>query len=265
METTNNKAVIVSVVMPLHNAAPYLEQAIQSVIDQSFEDWELLIVNDASTDDSMAIVEKMCSIDDRVKVFSNDISQGAAFSRNRAIDMAQGRYIAFLDADDFWRREKLETQINFMQLNNYVFTYSAYDRVDANNHTLMTLSVPATINKKSLLTQKRIGCLTAVYDVNYFGKIKMPLIKKRQDLGLWLKLLSMTPTAHGIDNVLASYRIHDKSMSANKLSAAWYTWRLFRDFEKMSLVSSVYYFSWYATGRLLGILAPQMAHRLGFD
>ncbi|EEF78466.1 glycosyltransferase family 2 protein [Methylophaga thiooxydans] len=253
----------VSIITPLHNAEAYISQTIGSVLHQTYQKWELIIVDDVSEDDSVQIVENFSKNDARIKLIRLRENSGAAVARNTAIETAKGRYIAFLDSDDVWLPEKLERQLTFMQENNYPFSFSAYERIDENGRSLGTVGVPKKVNYKQMLKTSVIGCLTAMYDTSHFGKVYMPLIRKRQDYGLWLKLLKQTDFAHGLQTSLGKYRIRRDSISANKMNTATYNWRLYRQVEKLSFLASCYYFSHYAVRGLLRTKFPTFAKKLG--
>jgi len=152
-----------------------------------------------------------------------------------------------------------------MSANNYAFTYTGYEKIDQDGRSISNTFAPPVITRKLLLTKKHIGCLTVIYDAMCLGKIEMPLIGMRQDLGLWLRLLKQSKEAYGLKECLASYRVHDESMSANKMSAAFFTWHLFRRHEGMSIPVSLYYFTWYVTSRVLRRASPGFAARLGVE
>ncbi len=255
----------VSIITPVRDGQRFLADAIESVLDQTYPYWEMLIINDNSSDRSLSIATSYAEKDTRIKVIDSAQSVGAAKARNLGISAACGRYIGFLDADDCWLPEKLQKQITCMSTNNYAFTYTGYEKIDSDGSTLSCAYAPPFINRKLLLTKKHIGCLTVIYDTMCLGKVEMPLIGKRQDLGLWLRLLKRSEKAYGLKQCLARYRIHDESMSANKMSAALFTWCLFRKYEGMSVPVSLYYFSWYATSRVLRHSFPGLAARLGFE
>lgn len=254
---------LVSIITPSYNSALLIITTIQSVISQTFTDWEMIIVDDSSEDNSVKVIQSFVNNEPRIKLIKLTENSGAAVARNRAIEEAQGRYIAFLDSDDIWLPYKLEKQISFMVRNNYSFTYSAYDKVDVNNKVLGHVGIPKKVSYQSLLKVCSIGCLTAIYDTNFFGKVYMPLIRKRQDLGLWLKLLKSTEYAFGIDETLAQHRIRSDSISANKIDAAKFTWCLYRDVEKLNLIKTSYFFSHYAVNGLLRNNFPRTAQFLG--
>nr|WP_247710353.1 glycosyltransferase family 2 protein [Qipengyuania huizhouensis] len=237
---------LVSIITPTYNSAEYIGETIASVSKQDYRNWEHIIVDDASSDNTAQIIQQEMVIDNRIKFIQLDTNSGSAVARNTAIDIASGRYIAFLDADDLWLPNKLSIQINYMLRTGAPFTFSRYDLIDGSGAAIGRGRVPKEATYKSLLRNNVIGCLTAVYDVDQLGKIKMPLIRKRQDLGLWLRILRQVSRAEGLTETLAMYRVRPGSISHNKLNAAKYTWRLYREVEKLPLPSALYYFLCYA-------------------
>jgi hypothetical protein len=254
---------IASIITPSYNSSQFISESIRSVLSQTFSDWEMIIVDDCSTDHSVEVIQSFVEQDSRIKLIELSENSGAAVARNRAIEAAQGRYIAFLDSDDLWLADKLEKQLAFMHANNYPFTYAAYDKIDEKGQVFGHIGVPDKVAYSDLLKTCSIGCLTAVYDTACFGKVAMPLIRKRQDLGLWLKLLKKTDYAYGLNETLAQYRVRTDSISANKADVAKFTWRLYREAEGLSLIKASYYFSHYAVRGLLRTKAPGLARLLG--
>ena len=254
--------VLVSVVTPSYNAEKYISSTIDSVIAQTFCDWEMLIVDDCSQDSTSFLIERYAEKDSRIKLISFDVNSGAAVARNAAIHAARGRYIAFLDSDDRWLPQKLEKQLAFMEKNGIAFSYTAYEKLDYSGSVAGSVNVPLKVSYKDLLKVCSIGCLTAMYDTEKIGKIYMPLIRKRQDVGLWLRILKDTPCAYGLNEVLAQYQLRPDSISANKLNAAGYTWRLYRDVEKLSIPVAAYYFAHYAINGLVRAKFPRLANVL---
>jgi glycosyltransferase involved in cell wall biosynthesis len=253
----------VSIITPVHNASRYIGESIESVLGQSFSDWEMIIVDDCSTDNSVNIIQSFSDNDSRINLIQLSENSGAAVARNAAIGAAQGRYIAFLDSDDIWMPHKLATQLAFMQSNNYPFVYSAYGKIDEEGRVIGHIGVPDKVSYSDLLKTCSIGCLTAIYDTAYFGKVTMPLIRKRQDFGLWLKLLKEVDFAYGIKDTLGQYRVRSNSISSNKASTVTYTWRLYREIEKLSVIKASYYFLHYAMRGVLRTKAPGLARKLG--
>lgn len=255
---------LVSVVMPVFNSERFVEGAIQSVIDQTFADWELVVVDDCSSDRSEEIVQACMRRDSRIRFISMSSNAGAARARNAGIEVAQGRYIAFLDSDDLWYPRKLECQLDFMRCRGIGLSFTGYDRIDAENRWLESVGVPQCVDYRTLLKCNVIGCLTAVYDTRVFGKVFMPLLRKRQDFGLWLQLLRATDYAHGLNVPLARYRVgREGSVSADKRIAAAYNWKLYRDIEQLGLLMSSYCFAQYAVRGLIRTRFPWLGRRLG--
>ena len=208
---------IVSIIMPAHNAANFICESIHSVINQGTLNWELIIVDDYSTDNTLTVIRHLLN-DERIKLIKNRSNLGGAVSRNVAIAAAKGRYIAFLDSDDLWHESKLDSHIKFMEVHNIGFTYSNYKQFynDKNNTLIIA---PTRVNYEQMLKSNFIGCLTVVYDTSYFGKFYFPDTKKRHDFGLWLNMLKKFDYAHNIGEVLANYRVHNASLSSNKKDA----------------------------------------------
>jgi glycosyltransferase involved in cell wall biosynthesis len=263
MEAAYIEADMVSVITPLHNSAAYISETIESVLAQTYQAWELIVVDDVSTDQSVQIVEAFVERDARIKLIKLEENSGAAVARNTAIKAASGRYIAFLDSDDLWLPDKLDKQLAFMQMHGHPFTFSAYSRIDEQGQPLGLVGVPDKVSYRQMLKTSVIGCLTAMYDTVYFGKVYMPLIRKRQDYGLWLKLLKQVEHAHGLQQPLGLYRVRRDSISSNKLNTSTYNWRLYRDVENLSFLSSCYYFSHYAVRGLLRSKFPRLAKKIG--
>lgn len=254
---------LVSVITPLYNCSKYLEQTIQSVLSQTFQNWEMIMVDDCSTDNSVEVIQSFVEQDSRIRLIQLSENSGAAVARNTAIEAAQGRYIAFLDSDDLWLPHKLETQLQFMQDKDIAFSYSAYEKADEQGQSLGLIGVPEKVNYDQLLKCCVIGCLTAIYDTHKLGKVYMPLIRKRQDFGLWLRLLRKVDYAYGIQQPLAQYRVRSGSISSKKSNAAAYTWRLYREVEQLNLLKASYYFSHYAVRGVLRTKFPRLARLLG--
>jgi len=236
---------LVSIVMPSFNSRRYIRDAIASVSRQSYRNWELIVSDDGSTDGTIAAVEEIANEDPRVRLITSASNRGAAKARNAGIAAASGRFIAFLDSDDMWKPEKLEKQIPFMLENDIAFSFSSYDRVNAAGDFIDVMHARKPISYHDLLGKPAIGCLTAVYDVAKFGRVFMPDIPKRQDFALWLKLLKQCDMAHPVAESLAIYRVRDDSLSANKMEAAKYVWKVYRDVEAIDLPTSLYYFTSY--------------------
>jgi len=235
----------VSIITPMHNSASYIAETIDSVLAQSYQNWEMIIVDDASDDQGPGIVREYKKKDPRIKLLVNHSKMGPALTRNLAIENSTGRFIAFLDSDDLWVPDKLEVQIKFMLEDSYAFTFANYGKVNESGEDVGRITVPEKVSYKDLLKTCSVGCLTAVYDSQLLGKVYMPVLDKRQDYALWLKILKKIPHGYGIDTVLGKYRLRGKSISANKLKASKYQWIVYREIEGLSVLKSSYYFIFY--------------------
>lgn len=237
----------VSIIMPSYRAKSFLTKTISSVIDQSLAEWELLIVDDCSPDNSNTIISHYTKKDPRVKLLKLETNSGPAIARNRGIKEAKGRYIAFLDSDDIWHPEKLEKQLQFMQENYTAISFTAYNMIDEKTgQPIAVHKVPKTITYKELLKSNVIGCSTVIYDTEKIGKVNFPIIQKRQDFALWLKILKRHEPAYGLQEVLVDYMVRTDSVSSNRLSAAYFTWKVYREIEKLPFLKALYYFIHYA-------------------
>ncbi|WP_417602168.1 glycosyltransferase family 2 protein [Owenweeksia hongkongensis] len=237
----------VSIVCAAYNCAAYLPKTIESVINQAYPDWELLIVNDCSTDNTAEVAESYAQADNRIKLLNNIKNVGPAKTRNNGIEAAQGKYLAFLDGDDFWEPDFISTSMNFLKNKKEVFCFSSYYRVDEDLNPLYDpFIVPEKVNYESILRTCPISCLTAFIDIEQTGKYYMPNIEKRQDYGLWLNILKDVNFAYGIEKPLATYRIRKGSVSRNKWKAMYYVWKVYRDVEKINLFKSMYLLVVYA-------------------
>lgn len=239
---------LVSIIMPAYNAAPYIVEAINSVKAQTCQNWELLITEDCSTDETQAILRDVELTDNRIKVFYNKQNSGAAASRNCSLGKAMGRYIAFLDADDLWLPSKLEQQLAFMQSNSIAMCYTSYETVEADGKYRNTVHVPSETNYTGFLKRPLTCSHTIMFDLNYVDKslLVMPNIKRGQDGATWCQVLKSGINGYGLDCVLAKNRKHADSLSANKITAVKRAWYSLRRVEKLSLPKSAYYFVFYA-------------------
>lgn len=237
---------LVSIVMPAFNAERYIEEAVLSVIPQSYPNWELLIVDDASTDATADIARRLAAQDHRITLLQNSHSKGVAGARNTAIERAQGEFIAFLDCDDRWLPDKLTEQVAFMRATNCALSATGYDMVDERNQLVNHIHVPSVIAYEELLRGNRIGCLTAMYSQRTLGKIYMPTEFGHEDYLTWLQITRHHGPARGLDKRLAVYRRHRSSLSGSKLRAAAWQWRIYRRALKIPLFHATYLFANYA-------------------
>ena len=242
---------IVSIITPSYNSEKYLKDCIVSVLNQTFKSWEMLIVDDASSDNSRSVIESYLKKDKRIKAFFLKKNIGPAMARNYAISKASGRYIAFLDSDDIWLPHKLKVQLDFMKLNNYSFVFSSYQVISEDNSKIInTITVPEKITYNQYLKNTIIGCLTVIIDRKKHKDIIMPNIRSSHDMALWLNLLRGGDYAYGINKNLAEYRLASNSNSQNKLKAAYYVWKVYRNHENLSFFYSVYNFIFYVKNAL---------------
>lgn len=210
---------LVSIIMPSWNTAKFIAESIQCVINQTYQNWELLIVDDCSTDDSDVVVGPFLK-DPRIKYFHNEKNSGAALTRNKALREAQGEWIAFLDSDDLWMPEKLEKQIGFMREHGYALSYTEYEKIDEEDKPLdIYVTGPDVVNKRKMYNYDYIGQLTMMYSAKHFGLIQIKDIKKNNDYAIRLQLYKKPDTkAYLLKENLAKYRIRKKSISHDKLS-----------------------------------------------
>ncbi|WP_370477441.1 glycosyltransferase family 2 protein [Tamlana flava] len=238
----NHNAPLVSVITACYNSEKHISEAINSVLNQTYQNWEMLLVDDCSSDNTIFVIEKFQKKDARIKLFQLTKNSGAGITRNKAIKEAQGRFIAFLDSDDRWLPQKLERQIDFMLKNEYRLSHTAYEIIEnSGKSTNKIINPKAVLNYQDMLYSNKIGCLTAIFDQSKLGKVYLPIIRKRQDYGLWLKILKTGARAYSLPEVLAQYRKTENSISQNKLKLMKWNWKLFREVEHLSILKSMYY------------------------
>lgn len=236
----------VSIVTPVYNSEKFISYTIESVINQTYQNWEMIIVDDCSRDDSANIIEKYCLADTRIKYIKLEKNSGAAVARNVGIDISKGRFIAFLDSDDLWEPEKLEKQIKFMEENKIGFSFTSYRLIDEEGNDLnKVITVPSKVNYDDLLKNTIIGCLTVVIDKNIIGDFRMPLVRAGQDTATWLSILRRGFEAYGINEPLARYRKVNGSISSNKIKALKRTWNTYKNIEKLPFPKLCYVFTCY--------------------
>lgn len=242
-----NKLPLVSIITPVYKAEKYLEETMKSVQNQTYENWEMILVNDMTPDNSVDIINRIAKEDHRFRLLHLKENSGAAIARNTAINDAKGKYIAFLDSDDQWHPEKLEKQIKFMEERNLAFSFTAYEIIKEKGlRTGKIVHVPDTIDYNGLLRNTIIGCLTVVLNKDIIGHIEMVNIRTRQDFVLWLDILKRGHIAYGLNEVLAYYRKVEGSISSNKFKTAKRNWQVYREIEKLSLVKTIFSFTGYA-------------------
>lgn len=244
---------LVSIIVPVYNSERFLNDTINTVLNQTYQNWELIFVNDCSTDESENIIKKFSKKDKRIKLFSQKKNGGAALARNRGIDEAQGEFICFLDADDLWVKNKLELQVNFIKSNNCEFIYGGYEFAnDKGIPNGKVVKVPSKITYKQALKNTTIWTCTVMFNMNKLSKelIYMPNVAS-EDTACWWKILKKIDCAFGINEVLAYYRRSENTLSSNKLVAIKRIWFLYRKVENLSFFNSAYCFVNYAIRAVL--------------
>lgn len=242
---------LVSIITPAYNAAAYIAETIESVLAQTYTNWEMLIVNDCSKDNTAEIVESYAKKDKRIKLINLKQNSGVAAARNTAIKNAKGRYIAFLDSDDLWKKEKLQKQIQFIQQNGYAFTFTSYEHFKEIKENIQNqVQIPKSLNYNQALKGNQIGCLTVMLDKKQIPNIHFTK-QKHEDYILWLNILKQGITAYGIQESLALYRTgNSKSISGNKMQSALWTWKVYRESQKFSMLKSAYCMLFYVMNGL---------------
>lgn len=213
---------LVTIIMPTFNASRFVSDSIDSILSQTYTNWELIITDDHSTDNTLEIVNRYASRDSRIKVMVNAQNSGAGFSRNVSIEAARGRYIAFCDSDDRWMSNKLEIQLKFMREQDVNICFAPYYTCNEHSDYLGYIPAPCHVNLFSMICDDKIGFLTCIYDANQCGKHYMPLQRKRQDYAFLLNLMRTCPHAYSVQEALGHYRLHQSSISANKISLVKY-------------------------------------------
>lgn len=238
---------LVSIIVPSYNSARFISHTIESVLSQTYKNWEMIIVDDCSSDKSAEFIESIINNENRIRLIKLNENVGAAEARNKALEVARGKYIAFLDSDDIWMSNKLKKQIQFMQDNNYVFTFSGYTPISEDGmKEYPMIKVPNVIDYIGYCKNTIIGCLTVIIDKEKVGDFKMPNLRSSHDMALWLLIMKRGFNAYGLNENLAKYRIVSTSNTSKKYKAAKEVWDVYRKVEKLSFVKSTYYFIYYA-------------------
>ncbi|GGE33689.1 glycosyltransferase family 2 protein [Psychroflexus planctonicus] len=237
---------LVSIITPSYNSQDFIQETINSVISQTHQNWEMIIVDDASSDGTPTLLKEISKKESRVKYHLLKNNSGPAVARNKAIELAQGKYLAFLDADDIWFPFHLTNSIATIKDKKVPFVFASYKRSNENLEFVYSdFVVPEKVTYSDILKTNSISCLTAFVNVSKLGKEKMPLIKKRQDMGLWLTYLKKIPYAHGIQECHAIYRIRENSLSRDKKKLIAFQWEFYRNVENLNIFQSIYYMLWW--------------------
>lgn len=233
---------LVSIIMPTYNCAKFIGRTIESAQAQTYKNWEMIIVDDQSQDNTGEIVREYIKNDSRIQYHLLEVNSGAAVARTTAMRLAQGAYMAFLDSDDIWFPDKLEKQIDFMETNCYAFSCTAYEQIDEDDNSLgRIIKTIKKTNYNRLLLDCPVGNSTVMYDVEKMGKFEVPNIRKRNDDALWLKMLKKEKYIWGMPDVLMRYRIRTNSISSNKLKVIKYHWILYREIEHLNVFRSAFH------------------------
>ncbi len=243
---------LVSIITPVFNAQKYIEATIDAVLNQTYQHWEMIMIDDASSDDSVQVIEAIIQNNQKFTLLKLTKNQGSAAARNLGILAAKGDYLTFIDADDLWLPHFIETAVSTIEQTKIPFVFASYFRKDENlNPLLSDFIVPKTVTYLDILKTNSISCLTAFIDLKKLGKKQMPNVRKRQDMGLWLQYLKEIPYAYGIQEPLAIYRIRQESLSRNKLGLLSSQWNYYYNIEKLGFFGSVYYMThWMIRGYL---------------
>lgn len=244
-----NSNPLVSIITPSYNSLPYIQQTVRAIQAQSHSNWELLITDDASTDDTVSFIQSAAAADPRIRLFQLPENSGAAVARNKSIQLAAGDFVAFCDADDLWHPSKLEKQLAFMD-ETIDFSFTAYELIDPHGkrlHQVVDGAQNGSIGYRNMLRKRAtMGCSTVLLRRNAFPDLTMPIIRTGQDYALWLKLLKPGTRAHAFPEVLTQYRILPGSISRNKIKKAKRQWQIYRQVEHLRLADAFICFCFYA-------------------
>lgn len=234
---------MVSVITPCYNCEKYIEETIKSVLNQTFQDFEILVVDDLSTDHTVDIVKRLKKQDKRIKFFQLSEKGGASGARNKALKEARGKYIAFLDGDDLWKPEKLEKQIKFMEENNIYFSYTDYEYMDQNSKKMNIMrKSPAKVSYFRMLFGDSVGCLTVIYNSDIVGKITIDTIEKRNDYALWCIILKKVKRGYKYPEILSLYRKNNDSLSSGKkVHLLKYHYQLHRKINAFNPIAALFF------------------------
>ncbi|MUJ37282.1 glycosyltransferase family 2 protein [Aliivibrio fischeri] len=241
---------LISIITPAFNCRNTIGETYNSICLQSYDNWEWIITDDQSSDDTYLHLVQLSKNDRRIKVLRNKQNEGAAVSRNKSINFSDGEYLAFIDSDDLWHEDKLLNQVNIMMAESLSFTFTAYGLIDVHGNSLggiVDSKQKEPLTYEDMLRKKAtLGCSTVMLKRSSFDIIEMPLIRTGQDYALWLKLLKTGVKAYPITEVLTQYRILPDSISRNKIKKAKRQWQIYREIEKLSLLKSLECFCFYA-------------------
>jgi len=256
---------MVSIIMPMYNSASTLADSVASVIAQDYSSWELIIIDDHSSDDSLAIANTFADSDPRIIVLMTERNGGSGRARNKGIFRAKGELIAFLDSDDLWLRQKLDLQVRMFSDKKVNFVCSAYQRFNSVTLKTENVGVPEVLTFNDLITTNYIGCLTVVLRREAFSNLIFPEMRKRQDYALWLSLIRTGGNVHCLNYVLARYRFGHESTTSNKLGSIMNTWKVYREFLQLKFPYAMSCFVSYIVKGIFRTKFPRLSLVLGFS
>ena len=238
---------LVSIITPTYNSSRFIVECVNSVISQTFQNWEMIIVDDCSNDNSVNIISNLSVKDERLKAIFLEKNVGAAEARNVAIKQSKGKYISFLDSDDIWNEDKLEKQIAFMNEKDIAFSFTSYQPISEDRQIKYSvIKAPKKMSYHAYLKNTIIGCLTVIIDKEKTGDFQIPNIRSSHDMALWLLIMKRGFSAYGLDENLAYYRIVSTSNTSKKWKAVKEVWDVYRKQEKLNILYSIYCFIGYA-------------------
>jgi teichuronic acid biosynthesis glycosyltransferase TuaG len=243
------EASLISIITATYNSEGFIRETYNSLVNQTYSNWEWLVTDDASSDNTISILKEISLNDSRVQVSQNSKNMGAAISRNKSIELAKGKFLAFIDSDDLWKSDKLEKQVEFMG-NGFDFSFTSYMLIDGKGEPLGKYVDIAPIQSVGYFDMLRkrctIGCSTVMLRTKAFPNLKMPLIRTGQDYATWLKILKTGKRAYLVNSILTEYRITPNSISRNKFKKAFRQWYIYRKIEQLPLNHSIISFCFYA-------------------
>lgn len=245
-----HNAPLISIITPAYNCMSTIDETYKTLLDQTYINWEWVITEDCSSDDTFRRLKEISKKDDRIIILSNEVNSGAAISRNKSISHSKGEFLAFIDADDQWSKDKLNTQLMYMLKGDIDFSFTAYEIINedgVSTGNLVDSKQHEPLNYHAMLKKKAtLGCSTVMLRVSAFDNIEMPLIRTGQDYALWLKLLKTGGLAYPIALPLTKYRIMRNSISRNKLKKAKRQWQIYREIERLGFFQAIHCFFFYA-------------------
>lgn len=247
----NITPVLISVIMPAYNAAPFIEEAVRSVMTQTVSEWELLVLDDGSRDDTCTVVERLAAEDCRIRLLRNETNMGVAKTRNRGFSLCKGQYVALLDSDDVWHPQKLERQLAQLRASGADLAYCSYGIIDANGEKAKAdYLVPAKTDFRKLLKENVIGCSTVMLCADIIKKYRFETNLHHEDYALWLRLTHDGFRAVGCTDVLVNWRYIQNSRSFDKRKSAHSRWVIYREYMKLPLHQSAWAFANYAVASI---------------